>query len=118
MVWADREVNVGPLGIAHVQYWKDAKVHKIIAHKLALDWLRINNKLDTKIIERLSRGYEEGKGIFYLSETWVDGKFMEHDPQNAPVASPHVSVPFPSLCPLRPGNRGCGPRRPLMLTTS
>ncbi|MCR4337025.1 MAG: DDHD family phospholipase [Candidatus Omnitrophica bacterium] len=43
-VLADEEINVGPLGVAHVKYWKSEQVHKIIAHKLAKDWVRMNGK--------------------------------------------------------------------------
>lgn len=33
-VLEDKEVNVGPFGIAHVQYWQNRDVHKIIAGRL------------------------------------------------------------------------------------
>ena len=45
-VLADKEVNVGPLGVAHVMYWKNEEVHKIIARKLAEDWVRMGGKRD------------------------------------------------------------------------
>ncbi len=48
VVLTDQEVNVGPLGISHVQYWKNQGVHKIIAHKLAEDWMRLDIKSDEK----------------------------------------------------------------------
>ena len=41
---ADKEVNVGPLGASHVRYWKNEEVHKIIARKLAGDWVRMKGK--------------------------------------------------------------------------
>jgi len=43
-VLEDKEVNVGSLGVAHVMYWGNEEVHKIIAHKLAEDWLRIKKR--------------------------------------------------------------------------
>lgn len=53
VVLADKEVNVGPFGASHVRYWKNEEVHKIIAHKLAVDWLRNNQKIDQKEIGKL-----------------------------------------------------------------
>ena len=41
-VLEDKEVNVGPLGAAHVMYWKNEQVHKTIARKLAEDWVRMS----------------------------------------------------------------------------
>lgn len=58
-VSADREVNVGLLGIAHVKYWKNEEVHKIIARKLAVDWLWNNAKIDQKEIGKLIQSYKE-----------------------------------------------------------
>lgn len=58
-VLADKEVNVGPLGAAHVMYWKNEKVHKIIAHKLAVDWLQLNGKIGIKRLDQLNRLYKD-----------------------------------------------------------
>jgi hypothetical protein len=38
----DREVNVGWLGLAHVNYWKNKMVQRMIAAKLAEDWMRLH----------------------------------------------------------------------------
>ena len=58
VVLKDIQVNVGPLGIAHVKYWPDSNIHKIIAKKLAIDWLKLNEELDSGRIERLYAEYE------------------------------------------------------------
>jgi hypothetical protein len=39
-VTKDEEVNVGLFGLAHVNYWTKKPAHRIIASKLAEDWLR------------------------------------------------------------------------------
>ncbi len=56
-VLADQEVNVGPLGLAHIRYWNARSVHALIAHKLALDWLRANSRLAQHTLDALSRRY-------------------------------------------------------------
>lgn len=38
----DKEVDAGLVGISHVKYWKNKDVHKIIAGKLAEDWVKGN----------------------------------------------------------------------------
>ena len=58
VVLADLEVNVGLWGIAHVQYWKNQSVHRIIAAKLALDWLRINNRLPAGDLQKMQEKYD------------------------------------------------------------
>ncbi|MFC1514927.1 hypothetical protein ACFL5X_03400 [Candidatus Omnitrophota bacterium] len=52
-VFIDKKVDVGCYGIAHIKYWTDEEVHKIISRKLAIDWLRLNKKLDKNIIDKL-----------------------------------------------------------------
>jgi hypothetical protein len=52
VVTADLNVSVGSLfsggtPASHAGYWDDEEVGKIIAEKLAIDWLRVN-KWDTK----------------------------------------------------------------------
>ena len=44
VVLADKEINVGPVGVLHVMYWKNEEVHKTIARKLAEDWVRMSGK--------------------------------------------------------------------------
>jgi len=56
-VLADQEVNVGPLGLAHIRYWNAPSVHALIAHKLALDWLRANSRLAQHTLDTLNRRY-------------------------------------------------------------
>ena len=46
VVLADKEINVGPVGVSHVMYWKNEEVHKTIARKLAEDWMRMNGRKD------------------------------------------------------------------------
>lgn len=41
----DYEVDCGIFGQAHVGYWKDKNVHRVIASKLAMDWLLLNEKI-------------------------------------------------------------------------
>ncbi|MGE5279388.1 MAG: hypothetical protein ACM3L6_01415, partial [Deltaproteobacteria bacterium] len=56
-VLADREVSVGPLGVAHTRYWNAPVVHALIGRKLALDWLRADGRLDPYVLEHLSHQY-------------------------------------------------------------
>ncbi len=56
-VLADQEVNVGPLGLAHIRYWNARSVHTLIAHKLALDWLRADSRLAQHTLDTLNRRY-------------------------------------------------------------
>lgn len=58
-VLKDREVKVGMFGVSHVKYWTHRKVHSIIARKLALDWLRLNNKLDKEKLDKLHADYDK-----------------------------------------------------------
>lgn len=58
-VLKDQEVKVGMFGVSHVKYWTHRKVHSIIARKLALDWLRFNNKLDKQKLDKLYAGYDK-----------------------------------------------------------
>jgi hypothetical protein len=62
-VLADKEVNVGWFGIAHVNYWKSDKVARIMAHKFALDWLRENGKLPAAQINNLTQSYDRSLAI-------------------------------------------------------
>jgi hypothetical protein len=41
----DCEVDCGIFGQAHIGYWADKNVHRIIASKLALDWLKLNEQV-------------------------------------------------------------------------
>ena len=58
-VLKDLEVDTGIFGFAHVRYWKNKAVHNAIGRKLALDWIRLNNKLDDKVISRPYQDYDK-----------------------------------------------------------
>lgn len=57
VVHKDLQMEVGLLGISHVQYWTDKNVHRLIARKLALDWLRVNQKIDPAVLNKLYTEY-------------------------------------------------------------
>ena len=57
VVLADKEVSVGPLGLAHIRYWNSPAVHALIGRKLALDWLGANERLDPYGLEHLTHQY-------------------------------------------------------------
>ena len=57
-VLRDAEVNVGCFGKAHLDYWVSKHVARMIAHKLALDWLRQNQQLPDEDIRSLSETYD------------------------------------------------------------
>jgi len=50
-VFGDKEVNTGLLLASHILYWNCKSVHKIIAQKLAVDWIRLNGFSDAGIDE-------------------------------------------------------------------
>jgi hypothetical protein len=51
----DHEVDCGVFGQAHIGYWKDKTVQEIIAAKLALDWLKLNEQItDEKYDQQLA----------------------------------------------------------------
>ena len=52
-VHADKEVNTGGFSVSHTRYFKDREVQDIIAKKLAIDWIRINKKINEKEISHL-----------------------------------------------------------------
>lgn len=58
-VLKDHEVKVGMFGVSHVKYWTHRKVHSIIGRKLALDWLRFNNRLDKAKLDKLYAAYDK-----------------------------------------------------------
>lgn len=58
-VLKDQEVKVGMFGVSHVKYWEHPKVHSIIARKLVLDWLRLNNKLDKDKLDNLYAAFDK-----------------------------------------------------------
>lgn len=59
-VLKDAEVNVGWIfGLAHIRYWRSTRVARIMAHKLALDWLRQNKQLSDDEIRDLSGQYDK-----------------------------------------------------------
>jgi hypothetical protein len=50
----DCEVDCGVYGQAHIGYWSDKNVQRIIASKLALDWLRFTKNIsDEEFLKRL-----------------------------------------------------------------
>ncbi len=61
LVDADMYIEAGLLGIAHIRYWNNITVHKVIGHKLALDWLALNQKLSTEALERLYADYMKNR---------------------------------------------------------
>ncbi len=63
-VFKDQEVNVGLLGLAHVEYWTSNKVARIMAHKFALDWLKENSHLPVIEIKQLAQRYDKMLEIF------------------------------------------------------
>ena len=56
-VLQDAEVRSGTLLKAHTSYWSDPAVHRIISHKLALDWLSQAHRLDADRLARLREAY-------------------------------------------------------------
>lgn len=58
----DREVELGGLLDSHVKYWGNPDVYRIIGHKLALDWLRINNKISEAEFNQKLFLYDQGQG--------------------------------------------------------
>lgn len=63
VVLKDHAVNTGLFGIAHTRYWKHRPTQQIIARKLALDWLQLNNKLDAVRLKGLYNVYDEILGL-------------------------------------------------------
>ena len=66
-VLKDQAVKVGALGIAHVRYWGNAEVHAIIAAKLALDWLKLNNRISDEEFQRRLTSFDQNLGLHWLS---------------------------------------------------
>lgn len=63
VVYKDKEVNTGIFGISHLNYWKNRNVHRIIGRKLAIDWLRLNNKLTERELNNLYEDYDRNLGL-------------------------------------------------------
>lgn len=57
LVDSDMYIETGLLGVAHIRYWNNTKVHEVIGHKLALDWLAVNQKLSSEALEQLYAAY-------------------------------------------------------------
>lgn len=48
-IFKDLRINVGGLASAHTAYWRNKETLKVIAQKLAADWISINgSKLDQR----------------------------------------------------------------------
>jgi len=62
-VLADCAVDTGPFGAAHLFYWGNRDVHKIIGRKLAIDWISLNKKLSSQEIEKLYKDYDGNLGL-------------------------------------------------------
>ena len=56
-VLQDAEIRNHHLIAAHTSYWTDPRVHQIIGHKLALDWLRNQHALPPEQIRALQDRY-------------------------------------------------------------
>ncbi|MZH46229.1 MAG: hypothetical protein F3739_04240 [Nitrospinae bacterium] len=49
----------GGTPISHTGYWEDKEVGKIIAEKLAIDWLRVNKRDSKEKTNARIRNYKE-----------------------------------------------------------
>jgi len=56
-VLRDAEIRNRHLIAAHTSYWTDPRVHQIIGHKLALDWLRHQQALSPERVRALQDRY-------------------------------------------------------------
>jgi hypothetical protein len=57
-VFADCEVNTGLFGVSHLKYWDNRTVQRIIARKLAIDWVRANGLIEKEEASALYRAYD------------------------------------------------------------
>ncbi|MFC1632252.1 hypothetical protein ACFL1I_06460 [Candidatus Omnitrophota bacterium] len=62
-VLKDQQVDTGCFGISHLRYWQNHKVHQLIGRKLAIDWLRINNRLSQADFDNLYQSYDKDLGL-------------------------------------------------------
>jgi len=62
-VLENQEINTGIFGLAHVKYWNSPDMHTIIGRKLAIDWIRLNNKLSTGDVDSLYQQYDQNLGL-------------------------------------------------------
>ena len=56
-VLQDAEIRNAALLGAHTSYWSDSRVHEVIGHKLALDWLESRQALPTERLAALRQRY-------------------------------------------------------------
>lgn len=64
VVTADLNISVGSVWsgwtpLSHLAYWKDKDIGKIIAEKLAIDWLRVNKRDTSATTKKRIRNYKK-----------------------------------------------------------
>lgn len=60
----DCEVDCGVYGQAHVGYWNDKNVQRIVGSKLALDWLRLNDIISEEEFNKGLMAFDKDLHVF------------------------------------------------------